>query len=104
MSAKKITRKPRLTEAEYAEMAADYAAHPLTTDDVPGPIESTGTIMRMGRPTKISGRGGKTPSTTVRLPQDIREELARRAERDGASASEIVRRALAEHFALHPAG
>lgn len=99
------TRKPRLTEAEYAEMAADYAAHPLTEADIAGPVESTGTVVRMGRPTKSSGHtGGKTPSTTVRLPKEIREELARRAEVAGTPASEIVRRALAEHFALHPAG
>ncbi|GAA4395719.1 hypothetical protein [Tsukamurella soli] len=30
---------PRLSDAEYAEMAADYAANPLTPDDVIGPVE-----------------------------------------------------------------
>ena len=39
--------------------------------------------------------------TTVRLPSDLRDELATRTGPDG-SASDIVRAALVEYFENHP--
>jgi len=40
--------------------------------------------------------------TTVSLPDDLAWELERAAKRHGVSASEIVRRALAEHLDARP--
>ncbi|MGH9164909.1 MAG: CopG family transcriptional regulator [Acidimicrobiales bacterium] len=50
---------------------------------------------KRGRP-----RLGSAPSTveSVRLDPDLKERLARRAEAEGVSASEIIREALREHL------
>jgi len=97
-----MSRKRRLTEDEYAEMAADYEAHPPTADEVLS-IEVNPVFLRKGRPPGRSAAHGKTPLVPVRLPDSIREELVRRAEAEGSSASELIRRAIVEYFAHHPA-
>ena len=92
----------RPTDADYDAMAADYAANPLRADEVIGPIEHTGAILRMGRPAKDSG-AGKTPSTTVRLPADINVGVDARAAADNVKSAEIIRRAVVEYLERHPA-
>ena len=92
----------RLTDDEYDEMAADYAANPLRADEVIGPVEHTGAILRMGRPTKDAGTG-KTPSTTVRLPVDIKAGVQACADAENVKPAEIIRRAVVEYLQHHPA-
>lgn len=98
-----MTARKGLSDSEYAEMAADYASNPLTPADIAGPVESTGTVLRMGRPTKTGGRQGKTPSTTIRLPEPLRQQLATQAEAEAVTPAEIVRRAVAEYIERHTA-
>ncbi|MCH9761758.1 MAG: hypothetical protein K0U75_14070 [Actinomycetia bacterium] len=95
-----------LSDKDYADMAADYAANPLRHEEVLGPVEVDPAYLRKGRPLKDPKRrkaSGKTPSLAVRLPAAIRDELRERVE-DGQSdsESELVRRALVEYFHEHP--
>ena len=43
------------------------------------------------------GRAAKTVES-VRLDADVREQIARRAEADGVTVSEVIRRAVAEYL------
>ncbi len=97
-----MTTHRRLTDADYDAMAADYAANPLRPDEVIGDVEHTGTILRMGRPAKNAG-GGKTPSTTVRFPVNIRAGIDARADAENVKPAEIIRRAVVEYLQRHPA-
>jgi anti-sigma factor RsiW len=92
----------RFTDAEYAEMAADYAANPPTADEVLA-AEINPAFLRKGRPAKGTAAAGKTPGLTVRLPDAIRVELTLRAKAEGSSPSELIRRAVVEYFGNHPA-
>lgn len=95
--------KPRLTDAEYAEMAADYEAHPPTAAEIAGPIEVNPVYLRTGRPAKGARTAGRTPVMAVRLPSVIRHEVDNRVKAGGAdSASELIRQALVEYFDNHP--
>jgi Ribbon-helix-helix protein, copG family len=62
-----------------------------------------GPALRKGRPRKGVTSSGKTPLTSVPLPDEIRAELARRAKAEGSSASELIRQAIIEYFGHHPA-
>ena len=53
-------------------------------------------------PRKDATSSGRSAVTPVRLPDAIREELARRAESEGSSQSELIRRAIVEYFGAHP--
>jgi hypothetical protein len=98
MSRKKETSK-RLTVADYERMSDDYAAHPVRETEVVGPVEVGITVLRKGRPAGI--RKGKTPGHSVRLPDSLRERLAIQAEREDASQSEVIRRAVSEYLDRH---
>ena len=50
---------PRMTDVEYAELAADYEANPITTDEILS-AEVNPAFLPTGRPTKAAGKGGKT--------------------------------------------
>lgn len=93
-------KRKRLTDAEYAEMAADYAAEPPTVDEVvSGGVDPA--FLRKGRPAEGTAPG-KTPGFTVRLPDAIRVELALVAQAEGSSPSELIRRAVVEYIGSHP--
>jgi hypothetical protein len=94
-------KRKRFTDAEYAEMAADYAAEPPTSDDIVS-VEINPAYLRKGRPAE-GVAPGKTPGFTVRLPEPIRFELTLRAKAEGSSPSELIRRAVIEYFGNHPA-
>ena len=48
-------------------------------------------------------RAGKTPSTTVRLPADIKVGVDARAAAENVKSAEIIRRAVVEYLERHPA-
>jgi hypothetical protein len=97
-----MARKRRLTDEEYAEMAADYEAHPPTADEVRS-IEINPAILRMGRPRKGAKSTGKTPPLAIRLPEPIRIEIAHRVKAgESSSESELVRKAVVEYIERHP--
>ncbi|TLG14321.1 CopG family transcriptional regulator [Nocardia cyriacigeorgica] len=93
--------RKRLTVADYERMADDYAANPVRDTEVVGPVEIGTTVLRKGRPAGI--RKGKTPGQSVRLPEALRERLATQAEREKATPSEVIRRAVAEYLDRHSA-
>lgn len=93
--------RKRFTDAELAEMAADYEAHPPTADEVLS-IEVNPAFLRTGRPRKGVESSGRSVVTPVRLPNAIRDELALRAQAEGRSQSELIRRAILEYFGAHP--
>jgi len=95
-------KRKRFTDAEYAEMAADYAAEPPTADEIVS-VEVNPAFLRKGRPAE-GATPGKTPGFTVRLPDAIRFELTLRAQADGSSPSELIRRAVIEYIGNHPVG
>jgi Ribbon-helix-helix protein, copG family len=91
----------RLTDANYADMAEDYAARPPTVEEILS-LEVNPAFLRMGRPAKGVAAKGKTPVISVRLPDAIRAELVRRAEDEGSSPSELIRQAVVEFLGNHP--
>ena len=72
----------RKSDAEYAEMAADYEANPPTADEMVS-VEMNTALLRTGRPRKGAVSPGRSAVTPVRLPDTIRNELLRRAESEG---------------------
>lgn len=96
-----MAKRVTLTDAEYEALADGYEATPPTAEEVAGPVAVAPGRMRTGRPTKGNERGGKTPVTTVRLPDNLRAELDDRADA-GTPASVTIRLALEEYFANHP--
>ncbi len=98
-----MSKHANLTDAEYAELAEDYASNPFTSDEVLDIVAVNPAHLRMGRPAKGKAKTGNTPALPVRLPDPIRSELnARVAAGESASASELVRRAVVEYFENHP--
>jgi hypothetical protein len=69
-------KRKRFTDAEYAEMAADYAATPPTADEIVS-MEVHPVFLRKGRPADGEVLG-KTSGFTVRLPTAVRSELTLR--------------------------
>lgn len=99
-----MSKRTRLTDADYADLADDYATNPITADEVIGVVSVNPAHLRMGRPAKGAERKGNTPALPVRFPQPIREELDRRVDRgESDSAAELIRVAVAEYFENHPA-
>ena len=100
-----MSREP-LSDTEYAEMAADYAANPPRTDEAIGPVDINyahpDVILAAGRP-KGGGGSGRTPTTSVRLPADMKARLQTQAATESVRPAEIIRRALAEYFDRHSA-
>ena len=99
----KSDKRPRLTDEDYAEMAADYAANPITADEIIS-IEINPAYLRAGRPAKGTAKTGRTPVMTIRLPEQLRTEIAGRIDAgECSSISELIRVALVEYFDNHPA-
>lgn len=92
--------KTRIYDAEYAEMAADYEANPPTAAEVTS-AEANPAFLPKGRPAKGASTAGKTPVLAIRLPESLRNELAHSAEFQGATASEMVRRAVVDSVAFY---
>jgi hypothetical protein len=99
MSGEKDPTRKRLTVADYERMSDDYAAHPVRDTEVVGPVEVGMTVLRRGRSAGI--RRGKTLGYSVRLPDGSSERLAAQAEREDASQSEVIRRAVSEYLDRH---
>lgn len=91
----------RLSDSEYADMAADYAANPLRGEEVAGPVEMDPAVLRNGRPAGAASGRGRTPTTSVRLPDTLRDQLAAQASAEEVAPAEVIRRALVEYFQHH---
>ena len=89
----------RLTDAEYAEMAEDYATNPLTADEVVGPPKSTSTILMSPRQScvpvarPVAARAGPHPD-------DLRAAARRHQDAPGREGCDRRRQARRDH----PAG
>lgn len=88
------------TDAEYEAMADDIEAGNWRSV---GPIEVYPERLRNGRPAAGQGRGGNTPSISVRFPADLRRALDERAAADQAPVAEVIRRAVADYVTKRPA-
>lgn len=98
----KHTKRAPFTDDEYAEMADDYAANPITPDEILK-VEVNPAYLRMGRPTKDTESAGKTPALPVRLPPSIRGVMKQHVEAGAVqSESELVRTAIVEYLERHP--
>lgn len=87
------------SKRDYDEMRRAVESGEYT---VRGPME-LGATLRMGRPTKDTPTAGKSPVTTIRLPEPIRGEIKLRVRaHEAATESELIRRALVEYFERHP--
>jgi predicted transcriptional regulator len=92
--------KSRITDDEYAEMAADYETNPPTAAEVTS-VELNPAYLPTGRPNKGTRTTGKTPVLTIRLPESLRNELVHSAEVQGATPSEMVRRAVVDSVSFY---
>lgn len=86
-----------ITDDEYAALAASYEADPPRRT---GPAEYA--ELPIGRPPK-GAAPGRTPVTSIRLPNALREQLDARARAEDVKPAEVMRRALVEYLARHPA-
>jgi hypothetical protein len=84
----------RLTDEGYAALAADYEANPIRVDEVIS-IEVNPAALR-------ERTADEPPLLVVQLPDEIRDELIRRARAEGTNASELICRAVVEYLANHP--
>lgn len=88
----------KLTAEDYDEMAADYAEHPPTADEITRDIEVFDPVaLKKGRPRR-GRKSGETPILSVRFPDDVRDRINDRAEKDGTAAAEVIRRAVVEYL------
>ncbi|AMS02955.1 hypothetical protein BJD60_gp34 [Gordonia phage Schnabeltier] len=87
----------RLTDEDYAAMAADYAENPPTAEEIVGEVVVDPAILRTGRPPKSAGGPGKTPTMSVRLPLELRAQVDDIAEAEDVKPAEIIRRAVSEY-------
>jgi hypothetical protein len=92
--------KSRITDDEYAEMAADYETNPPTAAEVTS-VELNPAYLPTGRPNKGTRTTGKTPVLAIRLPESLRNELVRSATAQGATPSEMVRRAVVDSVSFY---
>lgn len=92
--------KTRITDDEYAEMAADYEANPPTAAEVTS-VELNPAFLPKGRPNKGTPTTGKTPVLAIRLPESLRNELVHSAKVQGATPSEMVRRAVVDSVSFY---
>ncbi|QKT05943.1 hypothetical protein HUN08_01105 [Gordonia sp. X0973] len=86
-----------MTNDDYADMAADYEANPIRHDEV-GDVEVR---LPAGRPAGGGPARGRTPTTSVRFPQPIRDRLNARADAEDVKPAEIIRRAVVEYLDRH---
>lgn len=92
--------KSRITDDEYAEMAADYETNPPTAAEVTS-VGLNPAYLPTGRPNKGTRTTGNTPVLTIRLPESLRNELVHSANVQGATPSEMVRRAVADSVSFY---
>jgi hypothetical protein len=92
--------KSRITDDEYAEMTADYETNPPTAVEVTS-VELNPAYLPTGRPNKGTRTTGKTPVLAIRLPESLRNELVHSAEVQGATPSEMVRRAVVDSVSFY---
>ncbi|HEX9834816.1 MAG TPA: hypothetical protein VGA66_17330 [Mycobacterium sp.] len=92
--------KSRIRDDEYAEMAADYETNPPTAAEVTS-VELNPAYLPTGRPNKGTRTTGKTPVLAIRLPESLRNELVRSAKVQGATPSEMVRRAVVDSVSFY---
>lgn len=92
--------KSRITDDEYAEMAADYEINPPTAAEVTA-VELNPAYLPTGRPHKGTRATGKTPVLAIRLPESLRNELVDSANVQGATPSEMVRRAVVDSVSFY---
>lgn len=92
--------KSRITDDEYAEMAADYETNPPTAAEVTS-VELNPAYLPTGRPNKGTRTTGKTPVLAIRLPESLRNELVHSAKVQGATPSEMVRRAVVDSVSFY---
>lgn len=93
----------RRSDAEYAELQTAFEAgdwHPIGE-----PTEGVGSriTLKGGRPAGRKSPAGNTPTTSVRLPADIKASLDRQADIENVKPAEIIRRAIVEYIDRHPA-
>lgn len=88
----------RLTDADYDAMAVDYAANPPRPEELLD-IEVNPAYLTVGRPTSRSGRTGKSPTLSIRLPEELRRAADLRAQSENVTTGELVRRAVSEYLA-----
>src|SRR5690625_4595889 len=92
--------KSRITDDEYAQMAADYEINPPTAAEVTS-IELNPAYLPTGRPNKGTRTTGKTPVLAIRLPASLRNELVHSAKAQGATPSEMIRRAVVDSVSFY---
>lgn len=92
--------KSRITDDEFAEMAADYEASPPTAAEVTS-VERNPAYLPTGRPNKGTRTAGKTPVLAIRLPESLRNELVHSATIQGATPSEMIRRAVVDSVSFY---
>lgn len=85
---------------DYDAMAADYADHPPTADEVVD-VEVSPFALKTGRPRKGATKGGRTPTMSLRLPDKLRQKVAQQAKAEGVAESELIRRAVDEYVTHH---
>lgn len=86
--------KRRRTAADYEAAADSYEAEPIRADEVIS-IEVNPAALR-------ERTADEPPLLVVQLPDEIRDELIRRARAEGTNTSELIRRAVVEYLANHP--
>lgn len=92
----------KLTDEDYAEMAADYAVNPPRRDEIDGEITVDRAVLPTGRPAGQSIARGKTPTTSLRLPTETRNAVNRLAAQTNVKPTEIIRRAVGEYIDRNP--
>ena len=81
-------------------MAVDYEANPPTAAEVTS-VEVNPAVLPKGRPAKGTSTTGKTPVLAIRLPESLRTELMHSAKTQGATPSEMIRRAVIDSVAFY---
>ncbi|MBB5168255.1 hypothetical protein [Mycobacterium sp. AZCC_0083] len=81
-------------------MAADYEASPPTAAEVTS-VERNPAYLPTGRPNKGTRTAGKTPVLAIRLPESLRNELVHSATIQGATPSEMIRRAVVDSVSFY---
>lgn len=88
---------------DYDALQADFEAGNWAP--AAAPAEGPGAQIRLkgGRPAGRRTPAGNTPTTSVRLPADIKTRLDARAADEAVKPAEIIRRALVEYLDRHSA-
>lgn len=91
----------RRSDDEYQAMSDAFQAGEWRP--VGEPVVGPGAFVKLkeGRPAGRREAGGNTPTTSVRLPQDIRDALDAQATEERVKPAEIIRRALVEYLERH---